>query len=236
MGSNPFQDSSCSWGDPPRPGECAPYRFLETAIHELLAATVKYGSLATDIPWAPVSKPLSESRVSVVSTAGLSMRGDEPFDMETERKRPSWGDPTWRRLRSDVSTATIQAHHLHIETSHLLKDLDVCFPVPLLRVLQAEGVVGEVAPSHYSIMGFQGPDTRRLRHCAGHGRRERRSRAARPRLTPVPADGRSGRTRDRASRDPNGGPQLDLVVPAYCRHAPRSGDRVSNGARPGRRG
>ena len=29
--------------------------------------------------------------------------------------------------------------------------------------LEAEGVVGEVAPSHYSIMGFQGPDLRRLR-------------------------------------------------------------------------
>ncbi len=163
MGSNPFRDSRCTWGDPPRSGECDPYRFLETAIRELLRTNVEHGSPATDIPWEPVSKLLSESRVSVVSTAGLSMRGDEPFDMQTERKRPSWGDPTWRRLRGDVTTETIQAHHLHIETSHLLKDLDVCFPVPLLRELQAEGVVGEVAPSHYSIMGFQGPDTRRLR-------------------------------------------------------------------------
>ncbi len=34
--------------------------------------------------------------------------------------------------------------------------------MPLLRELEAEGVVGEVAPSHYSIMGFQGPDLRRL--------------------------------------------------------------------------
>ena len=43
-----------------------------------------------------------------------------------------------------------------------MRDLDVCFPVPLLRELEAEGVVGEVAPSHYSIMGFQGVDLRRL--------------------------------------------------------------------------
>ena len=162
MGFNPFKDPDCTWGDPPRDGECDPYRFLELAIGGLLRGTVKYGPLAQDIPWAPVSKPLSESRVSVVSTAGLSMRGDEPFDMETEKKRPSWGDPTWRRLSRDVTTDTIQAHHLHIETSHLLQDLDVCFPVPLLRELAAEGVVGEVAPSHYSIMGFQGPDLRRL--------------------------------------------------------------------------
>ena len=127
-----------------------------------MRSNVKHGSVVRDIPWTPVSKPLSASRVSVVSTAGLSMKGDAPFDMETEKKRPSWGDPTWRRLRRDVTTETIQAHHLHIETSHLLRDLDVCFPVPLLNELTQEGVIGEAAPSHYSVMGFQGPDFRRL--------------------------------------------------------------------------
>ncbi len=162
MGSNPFKDPDCTWGDPPREGECDPYRFLEEAITELLSANMRHGPVAGEIPWTPVSKGLSGSRISVVSTAGLSMRGDEPFDMETEKKRPSWGDPTWRRLRRDVTTETIQAHHLHIETSHLMKDLDVCFPVPLLRELEEEGVIGEVAPSHYSIMGFQGPDLSRL--------------------------------------------------------------------------
>ncbi len=162
MGSNPFKDPSCTWGDPPQPGECDPYRFLEEALTELLSANVRYGPIAEDIPWAPALKPLANSRISVVSTAGLNMKGDTPFDTESERKRPSWGDPTWRRLTRDVTTDTIEANHLHIETSHLLADLDVCFPVPLLRQLEAESVVGEVAPSHYSIMGFQGPDLRRL--------------------------------------------------------------------------
>ena len=163
MGFNPFKDPECTWGDPPRPGEPDPYRFLETALRTVLAANALYGERVEDIPWAPITRPLPESRISVVSTAGLSMLGDEPFDMETERKRPSWGDPTWRRLRGDVTMETIQAHHLHIDTRHLLADLDVCFPVPLLRELAEEGVIGEVAPSHYSIMGFQGPDIRRLR-------------------------------------------------------------------------
>ena len=162
LGNNPFSDPECTWGSPPGEGECDPYRFLEEALAELLRSNVRYGGIANEIPWAEVTKPLSESRISVVSTAGLSMKGDEPFDMEGERRRPSWGDPTWRRLARDVSTDTIQAHHLHIETSHLLRDLDVCFPLPLLRELEAEGAIGEAAPSHYSIMGFQGPDLRRL--------------------------------------------------------------------------
>lgn len=162
MGGNPFKNAECTWGDPVAKGECDPYRFLEEALHELLRNNMKHGVAVTDIPWADVSKPLKESRVSIVSTAGLSMKGDEPFDMDTERKRPSWGDPTWRLLDQTITIDTVEANHLHIDTSHLLQDLDVCFPVPLLRELAAEGIVGEVASGHYSIMGFQGPDLRRL--------------------------------------------------------------------------
>ena len=81
-----------------------------------MRSNVKHGSVVRDIPWTPVSKPLSASRVSVVSTAGLSMKGDAPFDMETEKKRPSWGDPTWRRLRLMVSrtmASTLRVRVIH---------------------------------------------------------------------------------------------------------------------------
>jgi len=159
---NPFKEPDYQWGDPPEPGECDPYRFVEEAITRVLSANVRFGEAVTDIPFAQLSKPISDSRISLVSTAGLSMKGDEPFDMETEKRRPSWGDPSWRRLSSDVETSTIQANHLHIDTKHLLTDLDVCFPVPLLHQLATEAVIGEVADSHYSIMGFQGTDLRRI--------------------------------------------------------------------------
>ncbi|MCS5567384.1 MAG: glycine/betaine/sarcosine/D-proline family reductase selenoprotein B [Pseudomonadales bacterium] len=162
MGNVPSRTADYAWGDPPNPGECDPYLFLEEAIHKLIRNNVKYGTLVSDIPWSNVKKPVNESSISVVSTAGLSMADDEPFDMETERKRPTWGDPSWRRLDRDVNEDSVAANHLHIETSYLLDDLDVCFPVPLLRQLQRENVIGNVAPSHYSIMGFQGSDLRRI--------------------------------------------------------------------------
>ena len=162
MGNVPSQNPDYAWGDPPNPGECDPYLFLEEAIDKLIRNNVKFGALVRDIPWSNVTKPLNESSISVVSTAGLSMKNDEPFDMETERKRPTWGDPSWRRLDRDITADSIAANHLHIETSHLFEDLDVCFPVPLLRKLERENAVGSVAPSHYSIMGFQGSDLRRI--------------------------------------------------------------------------
>ena len=46
----------------------------------------------TAIPWCPVHKPLAESKIALVTTAGLHHRGQQPFDMLDRR-----GDPTSRR-------------------------------------------------------------------------------------------------------------------------------------------
>ena len=40
------------------------------------------GSPHPPIPWAVVAKPLSQSRVALLTTAGISMKGDPPFDLE----------------------------------------------------------------------------------------------------------------------------------------------------------
>jgi D-proline reductase (dithiol) PrdB len=87
------------------------------------------------------------------------MRGDAPFDMEMERKQPTRGDPSWRRLRSDATSATVEANHLHIDTGYVERDLNVALPLDRTRELVAEGVIGALADSHYSTMGYQGNDT-----------------------------------------------------------------------------
>jgi D-proline reductase (dithiol) PrdB len=109
-----------------------------------------------------VRRPLAASKVALLSTAGLSMKGDPPFDMEMERRNPLRGDPGWRALRADATSATIEANHLHIDTSYILRDLNVALPLDRLRELVAEGTVGAMADRHYSIMGYQGNDTSEL--------------------------------------------------------------------------
>ncbi len=106
-------------------------------------------------PWATLSKPLRECRVAAVTTAGVHLGADEPFDLDRERREPTWGDPSYRVLPRDVSSDDVQISHLHYDTSDAKEDLDVVLPVPLLRQFESEGVVGEVAPRHYSFMGFQ---------------------------------------------------------------------------------
>jgi hypothetical protein len=87
------------------------------------------------------------------------MKGDTPFDMEGERKRPTWGDPTFRKLAADATGESVEVNHLHIDTSFIKEDINVALPLDRLRELVAEGFVGSVAETHYSTMGYQGADT-----------------------------------------------------------------------------
>jgi D-proline reductase (dithiol) PrdB len=139
-----------------------PWRFTGSFLRRILEARIPAEPAHAPIPWTPVSKRLAASRVALLSTAGISMKGDTPFDMEGERKRPTWGDPSWRRLRADATAETIEANHLHIDTGYIQRDLDVALPLDRLRELVAAGEVGEIASSHYSIMGYQGADTTAL--------------------------------------------------------------------------
>ena len=142
--------------------EVDPWKFAGGFLKKVLSPRIPGEPAHPEIPWSPVRKCLAESRVSLLSTAGLSMKGDTPFDMESERKKPTWGDPTWRRLRSDATSESIEANHLHIDTGYVARDLNVALPLDRTRELAAEGVVGALADSHYSTMGYQGNDTSTL--------------------------------------------------------------------------
>ncbi len=139
-----------------------PWRFTGGFLKNALSGGIPDEPNHPPIPWTPVEKPLAEAKVALLSTAGLSMKGDTPFDMEFERQRPTRGDPSWRKLRADATAADIEANHLHIDTGYVLRDLNVALPLDRLRELVGEGVVGSLAESHYSIMGYQGNDSSTL--------------------------------------------------------------------------
>ena len=147
--------------------EVDPWRFTGGFLSKVLSARIPDEPTHPEIPWAEVGKPLAESKLALLSTAGLSMRGDAPFDMEMERKQPTRGDPSWRRLRSDATPGTVEANHLHIDTGYIERDLSVALPLDRVHELVAEGVVGAAADSHYSIMGYQGSDSSTLENESG---------------------------------------------------------------------
>lgn len=144
------------------PHRVDPWRFAGRFIARVLGAGIPDAPSVADVPFTPVAKPLAASRVALVSTAGLSRKGEPPFDMDFERKNPTRGDPSFRRLPADTTTGDVEANHLHIDTGYVERDLDVALPLDRLHALARTGEIGSVAPTHYSIMGYQGNDTSAL--------------------------------------------------------------------------
>ncbi|MBK7585086.1 MAG: hypothetical protein IPI67_33470 [Myxococcales bacterium] len=132
------------------------YRFLDFATRQIIKAWVEREShTPRSIPWTPMSKPLPECSVALVTTAGVALRDDEPFDEDGERKNPWWGDPTHRLIPQGTSEQDVGLHHLHIDRRFGAEDLDVVLPMRRLAELAREGVIGSAADTHYSIMGYQ---------------------------------------------------------------------------------
>jgi D-proline reductase (dithiol) PrdB len=138
------------------------WRFTGSFLRNMLSKAIPESPAYDSIPWTPVSKPLSEAKVALLTTAGVSMKDDEPFDMEFERQNPTRGDSSFRKLRGDATARDVAANHLHIDTGYIERDLNVALPLARLDELVAEGIVGSSAATHYSIMGFQGVDSSQL--------------------------------------------------------------------------
>jgi hypothetical protein len=129
------------------------YRYLDFMSRQVIKAWVGRENTGP-IPWTPMQKPLAESTVALVSTAGIALHGDVPFDQDGERRNPWWGDPSYRVVPHGTTEAEIELYHLHIETRFGKEDLDVVLPTHRLEELVSEGIVGRSARSHYSVMGY----------------------------------------------------------------------------------
>lgn len=107
-----------------------------------------------EIPWTPLDRPLSECRVSLISSGGIALRSDEPFDGEIERRDPWRSDPSFRVIPRNATEKDVEIHHLHIDPSFARQDLNCVLPLQRLAELEASGEIGSVAPRHYSFMGY----------------------------------------------------------------------------------
>ena len=100
-----------------------------------------------------VPKPLAESRVAIVSTAGMHRRTDAPFTLGAVDYRIVPGDARFDdMIVSHVST--------NFDRSALQQDPNIAFPLDRLREMADAGEIGSVASWHYSFMGGMPMPTR----------------------------------------------------------------------------
>src|SRR6476620_11444674 len=120
-------------------------RLPEINRNTLLTAPVPLNDGA---PCTPLTKPLNQARVALVTSAGLHLRGDTPFVS---------GDQSYRVIASDAPASEIIPSHSSIGFDHVpfQRDLNVTFPVDRLRELQERGEIGSLARDFFSFMGAQ---------------------------------------------------------------------------------
>jgi len=102
------------------------------------------------VPWTPMKKPLTESRLVLVSSAGIVTPQQEPFDSSIRG-----GDPSIREIPSDVDVGTLTETHRSDAFDHtgIRLDPNLAFPADRLRELAAAGVIGSLNHRYWSIMG-----------------------------------------------------------------------------------
>jgi D-proline reductase (dithiol) PrdB len=115
---------------------------------ELLIKPLAAGEDEKPPPFTPLERSLSQARVALVTTTGVYVQGQEPFDVDAVL-----GDSTFRAIPSDVEPAELRIAHTHYPHERALEDINVIFPVQRLREFLDEGVIGSIAASHYSF-GF----------------------------------------------------------------------------------
>jgi D-proline reductase (dithiol) PrdB len=129
------------------------YRFISGITKRMIKSWINMEK-PRDIPWTPLTKPLSECAVSMISSAGLALKSDKPFDQEGERRNPWWGDPSYRVIPVDAECEDVRLYHMHIDPEYAEKDLNCLFPLRRLQELAAGGEIGRATDHHYSIMGY----------------------------------------------------------------------------------
>jgi D-proline reductase (dithiol) PrdB len=98
------------------------------------------------IPFVRPEKPLRECRLALVTTGGVHLPEDVRFDIDD----PS-GDCSYREVPAGASALTWT--HEYYAPDRGGEDLDSVFPLWTLRVVEAEGGVGELNHRHFSFMG-----------------------------------------------------------------------------------
>jgi len=101
-------------------------------------------------PGARLAKPLREARVAVVTTAAYFRPDQPPFDTSIRG-----GDHSYRVIPLDTDLSTLRIAHKSdaFDIRGISSDKNLALPLDRMKSLAEEGVIGSVAPRHFSFMG-----------------------------------------------------------------------------------
>ena len=95
--------------------------------------------------WAPLRRPIAGATVALVTTGGVHLCADTPFNLST--------DASFRTIPRTAQAADLCLTHEHYDRRDAARDLNLVFPLERLRELETAGIIGRVADVHYGF-GF----------------------------------------------------------------------------------
>jgi D-proline reductase (dithiol) PrdB len=101
------------------------------------------------VPFTPFERELAKSNIALVTAAGVHLRDQEPFNIADEM-----GDLGYRIILPDTDAAQLMVTHHHYDHADADSDINVVFPLDVLRALVADKVVGGLARKHIGYMGY----------------------------------------------------------------------------------
>lgn len=110
------------------------------------------------IVWTPVTKPLSEMKIALVSGTGVHLKSDRRFSLTV--------DSSFRIIPGDALTSHLTVSHGGYDNTDVLEDINSMFPLDPLRSLLEEGVIGDIASRNIGFMGAGG-DLKKLANETG---------------------------------------------------------------------
>ena len=115
------------------------------------------------VPVARMTTDMARARVALVSTAGLVLPHQQPFD-ESIRG----GDWSFREIPADADVASMIDSHRSGSFDHsgMQSDPNLAFPLDRLRELARDGAIGSVNRRHFSLMGSLTAPGRMIAHSA----------------------------------------------------------------------
>lgn len=101
------------------------------------------------VPFTPFEGDLAKSTIALVTAGGVHLRGQEPFNIADEL-----GDLSYRVISDDVDSSQLMVTHHHYDHLDADKDINVVFPIDVLRELQASGFIKAISKKHVGYMGY----------------------------------------------------------------------------------
>ncbi len=100
-----------------------------------------------ETPFANWHGEMTDAKVALVTTAGVHLNTQMPFDVEA-------GDHTVHFIPAKTRADELMVTHTHFDRSDADLDIECIFPLATLRQLAEDNRIGSVAETHYGLMGY----------------------------------------------------------------------------------